>query len=69
MSIIYAEQWNIPCLIPYENETGDELIERAQMEGAVFYEDGPDDECYCIQLRPDVGPEIWTSTALKRSRP
>lgn len=66
-SIIFAEQYGTACCVPYADETADELIERCQMEGAVFYEDGPADECYVVQLRPDVGPEIWTAAALRKA--
>ena len=67
MRIGYAEQYNKACIIL---ETGDELediIEKAELEDAIFYE-GPDqeDKCYVVQF-PERPMELYTKKALTDS--
>lgn len=68
MKTIYSTQYETRCLVPDEGEhDADDIIERCRSIGAVFYEDGPDDECFVVTLRRDVGPGLWSESALRRT--
>lgn len=65
----FAQQYQRACAVAKrEDGTGDELIAFCREIGAV-YEDGPDpeDECFVVTLRPEIGPELWTADALRKS--
>lgn len=64
-SIIFSEQYGIPCVVPIPGESAQDVIDRCEKEGAVYTGEGEED--YCVQLRPDVGPEIYSKSALMRS--
>lgn len=67
MTIGYSEQYKTPAIFPDGGETADQIIQMCRSEGAIFYEDGPDDECFVVALRPKIGPELFTEGALRRS--
>lgn len=74
----YSRQFKCQCAIPQQDETADAIIRRCLEVQAVVYEpydpDGLIDEdevdrepLFVVQLRPDVGPEVWTEAALRTS--
>lgn len=63
----YSYQFQRMSVVPLKGETANEIIDRCREIGAVYYEDGPDDECFVVNMRPQIGPEIWTASALQRS--
>jgi hypothetical protein len=68
MHTCYSPQYNTPCVVALWNESADRIIAHCRRMGAIFHEDGPDDECFVVVLRPDIGPELWTESALRRGR-
>ena len=50
-----------------DKETADEIIQRARDDESIFYEDGPDDECFVLDVGRGVGPELYTEEAIRRS--
>jgi hypothetical protein len=65
VKVTFADQWNIPCVIPQPGETADDVMQRCQEAGAIYTGEGEED--FCVMLRPDVGPEIYSESALRRS--
>ena len=66
----WSDQYQRPCIIiPEKGEryTADNVIAHARRMGAIYHEDGPDDEGFVVELRADVGAELWTEEALRRS--
>lgn len=65
----YAAQYGTPCIIVSKPDlpSADDLIEFCRENSAIFYEDGPDDECFVVDIGRGVGPEIWTARALQGS--
>lgn len=65
----YSGQYGTPALIvePDDALSSQEIMDRCREIGATYYEDGPDDECFVVTLRPEVGPELWTPRSLARS--
>lgn len=63
----WSSQFQRVSAIPLPGETPERLMARCRKIGATFFEDGPDDECFVVTLRPDVGPEVWTPRALGES--
>jgi hypothetical protein len=62
---IDSEQYGCGCAVAFWGNTADEVIEYCRaMECTV---DSGDGEQFCVALRPEVGPELWTETALRRS--
>lgn len=66
--VIYSDQYSLPCisvedrgLIAFED-----LIAQCHAAGAIRQDD-PDGPEYVVELRADVGPELWTESALRRS--
>ena len=67
----FAFQYNTPCALLKKGDTvnAQDLIEFCRNIGAVYYEDGPDDECFVVDVDRGVGPEIYTESALRGSFP
>lgn len=65
----YSTQYGTLCLVLAQGEAlePDIIIEECRELGAIFYEDGPDDECFVVDIGRGVGPELWTENALRRS--
>lgn len=65
----HSAQYDKPALIVEDGDdlTVQQIMDRCREIGAVYYEDGPEDECFVVTLRPNVGPELWTPRALTRS--
>lgn len=62
---IWSEQYQLPCIVvenPNDIEA-DSVIGMCESIGAVRNVDGKE---YVVELR-DVGPELWTEDALRRS--
>ena len=66
MKAVHAAQYGITCAVidGTETVTAAEVIEYCTAIGAVRLADGTE---YCVQLRADVGPELWTGESLRRS--
>lgn len=71
MQTRYAGQYDTACVGLQRGNmpTADELIEECRLVGAIFYEDGPDDECFVVDFDRGVGPELYTERALRGSLP
>lgn len=69
MHSVDSEQYGVPCVVALQNEGADTIIKYAREIGAIFHEEGPDDECFVVWLRKDIGPELWTERSLRGSRP
>ena len=65
----YSTQYDTPCLELPQGQSldPDVVIEECREMGAIFYEDGPDDECFVVDVGRGVGPELWTECALRRT--
>lgn len=63
-----SEQYGKPCVVALQNESADMIIKYARKIGAIYHEDGPDDECFVVWLRKEIGPELWTEQSLRGSR-
>lgn len=64
MATEWSDQYRTPSVIAEEGMSGHDIIAECRRVGAVYYEDGPDDECFVVTMRPNIGPEIWTKRAL-----
>lgn len=64
--IIWSDQYELPCVSVenYRNANADSIIAECELEGAVRRVDGVE---YCVELRSDIGPELWTEESLRRS--
>jgi hypothetical protein len=67
VTIGYSDQYKTPVVFPDGGETADDIIRLCRSSGAIFHEDGPDDECFVVALRPKSGPELWTEISLRKS--
>ena len=67
----YARQYRTTAVVLGDGDrpTADELIEECRNIGAIFHEDGPDDELFVVDIGRGVGPELWTERALRGSLP
>ena len=64
--VVFSDQYNLAC-VSVENADmvqPDALISECELAGAIRYVEGVE---YCVQLRDDVGPELWTEDSLRRS--
>lgn len=66
MKMEYAEQYNCVCVVVEIGDTADEVMNAARENEAIYYEDGPEDECFCVRL-PNRPQEIYTERSLKGS--
>lgn len=62
----HSRQYDLPCVIADRTEPAQMVIDRCHELGAVREIDGIE---YVVQLRPEVGPELWTDESLRRSLP
>lgn len=60
-------QYGIPCVVAFPQDSAERIIEHCRRMGAIWTQD-PDGEQFCVVLRFDVGPELWTESALRKSR-
>ena len=65
----FSYQYATPCIALEEGEqiSADDLMEECREAGAIYYEEGPDDECFVVDIGRGVGAELWTERALKGS--
>ncbi len=63
--LIRSKQYGIPCVVPPPTATAQIVIDKCRTVGAVI--DYGDGEEFCVQLRDDIGPELWTESSLRRS--
>jgi len=68
MRIGYAKQYNKSCIILEYNDKIEDVIEYANCEDAIYYEDGPDDKCFVVQF-PNRPMELYTENAIRRGFP
>lgn len=66
MQTVWSDQYNVRAVVVGDETNFDAVAEECRRVGAVFYEDGPDDECFVVVLR-EVGPELYTPRALEGS--
>jgi len=67
MRLTESYQYKCNCvLVEPKDKNPDTIIEFAEEHGAIYY-DEPDSKNYVATLRPNVGPELWTERALRRS--
>jgi len=66
MELTSADQYGISCVVAEDGDTAQQVIDFCWEAGATRQIDGIE---YCVQLRPEVGPELWTERALRRSLP
>lgn len=64
MTIGRSAQYGTAAIFPDGGETADDIIRMCREAGAIVEEDG---ECFVVALRPRIGPELWTETALRKS--
>ena len=71
MRTIYSQQYRKPCVVASPTDAADAVLAACRAGGAhVLHGNsqiGYDDEELVVQLRDDVGPELWTEAALRRS--
>lgn len=63
----YSRQFKCQCAIPQQGETADAIIRRCREARALAYEPGDPEPLFVVQLRADVGAEVWTEGALRSS--
>lgn len=67
MRLTESNQYNCNCvLVELGDNDPDTIIEFAEEHGAIYY-DEPDSKNYVATLRSNVGPELWTERALRKS--
>jgi hypothetical protein len=64
MQIVRSQQYGINCVVVGPGVTAQQVIDVCREEGAVREVDGVE---FCVELRPEVGPELWTEESLRRS--
>lgn len=64
MDLIYSAQFNTACVVAEDGDTAQEVIDHCWDSGSMREVDGVE---YCVQIRPDAGPELWTERSLRRS--
>lgn len=66
MLIVRSEQYGINCVVvgQNDNDTAQAVIDVCREEGAVREVDGVE---FCVELRSEVGPELWTEASLRQS--
>ena len=63
--LIYSQQYRKSCVVISLTDVADDVIAACRANGAVWVD--WDHDSFVIQLRDDVGPELWTEAALRRS--
>lgn len=72
MRTIYSGQYNCACIAIEDGDTAEDVIERCQIDGAIFNEpvdESTTEETYCIQFPTRGFPELYSENALRRSLP
>jgi len=67
MHTVWAPQYQKPCVVVFPSDTAQQIIDHCRAVGAIYREDGPEDECFVVVLRHDIGPELYTEEAVRRS--
>jgi hypothetical protein len=67
MRIVFSVQYGVPCVVAEAGDTADDILEWCSEEGAVL--DHGDGDEFVVELRPDIGPELYTEAAIRRSLP
>jgi hypothetical protein len=62
MHVTFSDQYQIKCYVVEDGDTAQQIIDRCREAGAVRRVDG---EEFCLDIRPDAGPELWTEDALR----
>jgi hypothetical protein len=61
----FSSQYNTCYVKATEGCEAEAVIDKCEEVGAVFEEYG--DRYFVVSIRDDVGPELWTRSALERS--
>lgn len=61
----FSSQYKIPCIVPCGEKDASKIMRHAMVMGAIFIEDT--EKLFCVVLRPDIGPELWSKQALIKS--
>lgn len=69
MHTVWSPQYQKPCIVVFPSDTAYKTIEHCRLMGAIYREDDHEDECFVVVLRHDVGPELYTEAAIRRSLP
>lgn len=64
MHLTCSAQYGMACVVAEDGDTAQHVIDYCRDAGAWREVDGVE---FCVQLRPDVGPELWTERSLRRS--
>ena|ERR1700735_2641616 len=64
-----ADQYGTPAVFVGPETDPDAVIAYCRQRGAVFHEEPGEAPCLVVVLRPEVGPELYTEKALRRSMP
>ena len=71
MRLTESNQYNCNrVLVEPKDKDPDTIMEFAEEHGAIYYEEPVnilDDKTYVVILRPNIGPELWTERALRKS--
>lgn len=68
MRLVWSSQYNIHCVVAEPGDTATAVIDRCREPeiSAFLTDDGVE---FCVQLRDEIGPALWTEQALHRSLP
>ena len=66
MNVSYASQYDSNCVTAETGDTAQGIIDFCHEVDAIRRVDGLE---FCVELRTEVGPELWTERALRRSLP
>lgn len=66
MKVAYTRQYQCACIIPEPGDSTEAVMDKCIEEEAVINY-GSEEPEFVVQLRDNIGPETWTSSALLRS--
>lgn len=71
MHTIESDQYGCACVVVFPGDTADKVIEHCQRMRALCWleADAGDEPDFCVVLRHDIGPELYSESALRRSLP
>jgi hypothetical protein len=64
--VIFSEQYCCPCIVPPQEYDAQQIIQ-ACVEAEATFQEEPGEPSYVVQLRDEIGPELWTAEALRRT--
>jgi hypothetical protein len=66
MHTVWSEQYRCPCVVVFPQDRSDDVVDHCHAMGALF-NDGDGEPSLCVVLRHDIGPELYSEDALRRS--